>query len=136
MPQSPGPEVAAPALRIRAAREADVPAILRFVPAPVDWATVVSALGAVVATEDEAVRGVLVRWPHPTHVLIERLAVAPHARRGGVGSALLDVAEREAIESGVNAVRAAAGGAHDPFLRRHGYAPIRDGAVLEKRLQP
>ena len=125
-----------PGLRVRTAREADVPAIRRFVPAPVDWATVVSALGAVVAVEDEVVQGVLVRWPHPTHVLIERIAVGPHARRAGVGSVLLDVAEREAIEAGVNAVRSRAGGAHDPFLRRHGYLLSDDGAVLEKRLQP
>lgn len=113
-----------------------MPEIVRFVPAAVDWETVVSALGALVVTQHGVVQAVVVRWPHPTHVLVERIAVAPHARRGGAGSALLDVVEREAIEAGVNAVRARAGGAHDPFLRAHGYSPAGDGDVLEKRLAP
>jgi ribosomal protein S18 acetylase RimI-like enzyme len=108
-------------IRVRAAREADVPAIARLVadafapfvartgivPAPLgtDWPTVVSALGVVVALRDDRVTGVLVRWPHPDHVLVETLAVDPAAQGAGVGTALLDTAERLAIETGVNAVR-------------------------------
>ena len=108
-------------IRVRAAREADVPAIARLVadafapfvartgivPAPLatDWPTVISALGVLVALRDDRVAGVLVRWPHPDHVLVETLAVAPAAQGTGVGTVLLDTAERLAIETGVNAVR-------------------------------
>ena len=108
-------------IRVRAAREADVPAVVRLVadafapfvartgvvPAPLatDWPTVVSALGALVALRDDRVVGVLVRWPHPDHVLVETLAVAPAEQGAGVGTVLLDTAERLAIELGVNAVR-------------------------------
>ena len=136
VPDGAEPRDGRPVLRVRAGREADAAEVARFVPAGLDWAVTVSAMGALVATEDGVVQGVLVRWPHPAHVLVERLAVAPHARRGGVGSLLLDAAEREALESGVNRVRSPAGRAHDPFLRRHGYAPVADGSALEKRLLP
>ena len=107
--------------RVRAARNADVPALQAIVgdafapvtartgirPAPVDtdWETVVWALGAVVATRDDRIVGVLVLWPHPDHVLVETLAVVPEEQGRGVGSALLDRAELVAIESGTNTVR-------------------------------
>jgi len=107
--------------RVRTARNADVPALQALVgsafapftartgirPAPVDtdWETVVSALGAFVATRDDRIVGVLVLWPHPDHVLVETLAVAPEEQGRGIGSALLDRAELTAIEAGTNAVR-------------------------------
>jgi ribosomal protein S18 acetylase RimI-like enzyme len=107
--------------RVRAARNADVPEIEQVVadafaaftsrtgirPAPLatDWPTVVSALGASVATRDERVVGVLVLWPHPDHVLVDVLAVAQEEQGGGIGSALLDRAELLAVETGTNTVR-------------------------------
>lgn len=107
--------------RVRGARNADLPALQAVVaaafapfvdrtgirPAPLDtdWPTVISALGASVATRDDRIVGVLVLWPHPDHVLVETLAVAPEEQGGGVGSALLDRAELAAIESGSNTVR-------------------------------
>ncbi|MFD1722667.1 GNAT family N-acetyltransferase [Amnibacterium endophyticum] len=118
---------------MRAGREADEAELRRFVPDLGDWATAVSALGPLVALTDERVVGVAVRWPHPDHVRLERLAVAPDARRGGVGARLLDAVEREAIEAGVNAVRAAATGGHVPLLLGHGYTHAADG-MLERRL--
>lgn len=120
-------------LRVRAGREADGAAVRRFAPDLGDWATAVSAHGPVVALREDAVVGVAVRWPHPDHVLLERLAVAPDERRSGIGTLLLDVVEREAIESGVNAVRARATGGHVPLLRRSGYGLAAHG-LLEKRL--
>lgn len=132
-------------MRVAAARDADVPGIERLTaraallvdppPPPVDWATVISALGAVVAVRDDRIAGVLVLWPHPDHVRIERLAVDPAARGAGVGSALLDHAELLAIGNGTNAVRlvpdAVTPGAV-AFAIAHGFGEL--GGVLEKRL--
>lgn len=132
-------------VRVHQAREADVPAIERLVgrtgpltdpPAPVlDWATVISALGAVVAILDDRIAGVMVLWPHPGHVRIERFTVDPAARGGGVGSALLDHAELLAIRAGTNAVRLVPDAVTPgvlAFAAGHGFVE-RDG-VLEKRL--
>ena len=107
--------------RVRAARNADVPALQALVagafapftartgqraaPVDTDWETVVWALAGLVATRDDRIVGVLVLWPHPDHVLVETLAVAPEEQGRGVGSALLDRAELTAIEAGTNAVR-------------------------------
>jgi GNAT superfamily N-acetyltransferase len=133
------------AVRVVTAREADVPAIERLVaraallvdpaPPPVDWATTISALGAVVAVLDDRLVGVAVLWPHPDHVRIERFAVDPASRGSGVGRALLDRSELLAIETGTNAVRllpAAVTPGVLAFASTHGFAQ-RDG-VLEKRL--
>jgi GNAT superfamily N-acetyltransferase len=147
-------------IRLRGAREADVPLIRKVVadafapfvartgvrPAPLgtDWATVVSALGAVVALRDDHVVGVLVLWPHPDHVLVETLAVAPTEQGSGVGSALLDRAELLAIETGANAVRLATNAAMAEALDwypRRGFVVLGrwdeqgyDRVHLEKRL--
>jgi ribosomal protein S18 acetylase RimI-like enzyme len=132
-------------VRIQEAREADVPAIERLIertgplaglPGPLlDWTTVISARGAAVAIQHDRIAGVLVLWPHPGHVRIERFAVDPAARGGGVGSALLDHAELLAIGTGTNTVRlvpTAVTPGVVAFASRHGFA-VRDG-VLEKRL--
>jgi len=146
--------------RLRAAREADVPEIVVLVeaafagfvartgvrPAPLrtDWATTVSAHGAVVATRDEHVVGVLVLWPQPDHVLVETLAVLPAEHGTGLGSLLLDRAELTAIERGTNAVRLATNAAMTEareFYSRRGFAERGrwveqgyDRIHLEKRL--
>lgn len=108
-------------VHVRPARETDVPAIRRIVadafapfvagtgvrPAPLetDWPTVVSALGASVAVAGDEVAGVIVQWPHPDHVLIETVAVAPDLQGRGIAGALVDTAELLAIGSGVDVVR-------------------------------
>ena len=146
--------------RVRAARNADVPALQALVagafapftartgvrPAPVatDWETVVWALAAVVATRDDRVVGVVVLWPHPDHVLVETLAVAPEEQGRGVGAALLDRAELTAIESGTNTVRLQTDARMTEALAhwvRRGYAEVGrrpldgvDRVLLEKRL--
>jgi N-acetylglutamate synthase-like GNAT family acetyltransferase len=134
---------------VRTARDADVPEIERLVAragadAPLDWATLISALGVTVATRDDRVAGVLVAWPHPDHVLVDLLAVAPDAQDGRIGTALLDGAELLAIETGADAVRVRADrGAAGPLgvLVQHGFTATAgrasdDGRVLlEKRLR-
>jgi len=146
--------------RVRAARNADIPAIERLVadafaafvtrtgirPAPLghDWTTVISAVGASVATRDERIVGVLVLWPHPDHVLVDTLVIAPEEQGGGIGSALLDRAELTAIETGANAVRLSTIAAMTEalaFTSRRGFTEVgrdvQDGfdrVRLEKRL--
>ncbi|WP_158590032.1 GNAT family N-acetyltransferase [Amnibacterium setariae] len=149
-----------PVTRLRAARDADVPEIAAVVdaafaafvartgirPAPLgtDWPTTISALGALVATREDRVVGVLVLWPHPGHVLVETLAVLPAEHGTGLGSLLLDRAELTAIESGTNAVRLATNAAMTEareFYSRRGFVERGrwtqqgyDRVHLEKRL--
>jgi N-acetylglutamate synthase-like GNAT family acetyltransferase len=106
---------------VRIARNVDIPAIealvaaafdpfvarTGIVPAPLstDWETVISALGASAAVRDDRLVGVLVLWPHPDHVLIDTLAVAPDAQASGVGGLLLEHAGRIALSRDVHVVR-------------------------------
>ncbi|GAA2754618.1 GNAT family N-acetyltransferase [Amnibacterium kyonggiense] len=108
-------------VRVRAARNADVPALERLiedafapftartgiVPAPrsIDWATTISALGAEVAVLADRVVGVLVTWPHPDHLLVDVLAVAPSAQGSGVGRTLLAHARAAAARTGRDRLR-------------------------------
>lgn len=94
---------------MRAARVADVPEIevvvtaafapflartgIRPAPLSIDWPTTLSAAAASVAVMHEHVVGVLVVWPHPDHLLVDTLAVAPEQQGTGVGGALLARAE-------------------------------------------
>ena len=97
-----------------------MPAIERLVdrsgplPPRLDWATVISALGAFVAVQDDRIAGVMVLWPHPDHVRIEAFTVLLAVGTGPVR--LLP----GAVTPGVLA-----------FTQRHGFVD-RDG-VLEKR---
>jgi ribosomal protein S18 acetylase RimI-like enzyme len=85
-----------------------------------------------------------VAWPHPDHVLVETLAVAPGAQGAGIGTALLDRSEILAIEGGSNVVRLSTNAAMTDALaysRRHGFAEVGRGSEhgfdrvhLEKRL--
>jgi ribosomal protein S18 acetylase RimI-like enzyme len=49
--------------------------------------------------------GVLVLVPHPDHLLLESVAVAPDAQGRGIGSALLRVADEQAAAAGLPEVR-------------------------------
>ncbi len=133
---------------MRTARNADVPAIEALVaaafapfvartgirPAPLatDWPTVISALGASVATLDDRIVGVLVVWPHPDHVLVDLLAVGPAEQGRGVGSALLDRAEALAREAGKGALRLHTNAAMREALA---YYPRRDFVETGRRTE-
>ncbi len=58
-----------------------------------------------VAQGATAVVGLLVLVPHDDHLLLENVAVAPPAQGAGIGTALLDLAERRARELGLDEVR-------------------------------
>ena len=123
-------------IRVQRARDADIPAIERLAVRTgplhplLDWATVISALGAFVAIADDRIAGVMVLWPHPDHARIEAFMIDPAARGAGVGGALLDHAEStgggsvrllaDAVTPGVRA-----------FAAGRGYV-LLDG-VLERR---
>jgi GNAT superfamily N-acetyltransferase len=132
-------------VRVQEAREADVPAIERLIqrtalltdppPPLLDWTTVISARGAVVAIQGDRVAGVMVLWPHPGHVRVERFTIDPLARGAGVGGALLDHAELLAIAGGTNTVHLVPGAVTPgvlAFAARRGF--VERDAVLEKRL--
>ena len=145
---------------MRIARNADIPSIeavvadafaafteeTGIVPAPVatDWVTVISALGISVATRDEEIVGVLVMWPHPDHVLVETIAVAPSEQGSGVGTGLLDRSEALALETGSRTVRLYTNAAMTQALSyypRRGFTEIGrttehgfDRVFFEKRL--
>lgn len=123
-------------VRVRRARDADVAAVATvvsdafapfvartgIVPEPVrtDWPTVVSAAGARVAVSGERVVGVLVVWPHPDHLLLELVAVAPDVRGSGVGRILMDHAEREARDLELPAIRLYTNAAMTDAVAYHG----------------
>ena len=91
--------------------------------------------------------GIMIYREESAHLCL--FAVQPHARRRGVGTAMLHWLERVAEVAGV--VRLGLEARHDnaqalAFYRRHGYAQaalvvgmyqgIEDGVRLEKRLSP
>ena len=131
---------------MRAARDADVPAIEQLVdqafavyadrmpvpPAPTvaDYATLVSAMGVRVAETDAAVVGMLVLWPHPDHVLVETVAVAPAEQGRGIGALLMATAEREAAAAGLAELRLytnAVMGENLAWYARHGWVETGRG---------
>jgi N-acetylglutamate synthase-like GNAT family acetyltransferase len=83
------------------------PPVLGVTPAPLtaDYAALVAAGQVHVAEQDGSVVGVLVLEAHPDHLLVENVAVAPSAQGHGVGSTLLDWAEREAADRGLADLR-------------------------------
>ena len=76
-----------------------------------------SPQGARVAVRDGEVVGLLVAWPRPRSLLVERLAVHPDDVE--TLDALLAVAERDASERGLGVVRVDTDAEHAaPFVRR------------------
>jgi ribosomal protein S18 acetylase RimI-like enzyme len=107
--------------RIRAATNADVPAIRQIVeeayrhyiprigkpPAPMldDYAARVSE-GVVWVIEDGiGLTGVIVLLPRPDYLLLDNIAVAPNRQRSGLGRRLLAFAEAEAVRRGCPEIR-------------------------------
>jgi ribosomal protein S18 acetylase RimI-like enzyme len=77
----------------------------RPMPMLADYGAVVADQETWVAVEDGAVVGVLVLEPEPDSLLVENVAVAPHAQGRGVGRLLLDHAEDRAREHGAGDIR-------------------------------
>jgi len=142
----------ADACQIRAARSADLAAVLRLeAQAFADpWSMGMFRAHLddlfLVAELDERVTGYLVgRTAHPEAEILN-VAVAPGARRRGIGRALLDAAllrlERDGIDVVVLEVRASNAGAqrlyevagfHPVGVRRGYYAAPREDALVLRR---
>jgi N-acetylglutamate synthase-like GNAT family acetyltransferase len=124
----------------RRATTADVAAIERLVgdafghyverigrpPAPMthDYRGLVDTARVWVIDGAEGVAGVLVTMPQEDHLLLDTVAVSPHAQGGGYGAALLTRAELDAAELGLPEVRLYTNLAMTEnltFYPRHGY---------------
>jgi GNAT superfamily N-acetyltransferase len=147
---------------LRPARPADVPelrevaeaAYARYTPrigrpaAPVsaDYAGAVGRGEVWVAAGDRQILGLLVLIERPGHLLLENVAVRPAAQGQGIGSRLLELAEREAARLGLAEIRLYTNAAMTENLAyypRHGYVRThraeQDGfqrVFFAKRLAP
>jgi N-acetylglutamate synthase-like GNAT family acetyltransferase len=76
-------------------------------PAPMgaDYVALIEAGSVWVAELAGQIVGVLVLHAYPDHLLIENVAVSPDAQGGGIGTCLLDVADREAVAEGLGEIR-------------------------------
>jgi len=99
-----------------------------------------------IAEDDGTAVGVLVLVPHPDHLLLESVAVAPDAQGRGIGSALLRFADEQAAAAGLPEVRLYTHERMTTNIRRyerHGYRETHrareDGfqrVFLTKRIVP
>lgn len=76
----------------------------RAPPMDVDYSAAL-ARGEVFVAEHESIVGVIVLVGHPQHLLVENVAVHTREQGKGIGSALLDFAERRAQIKGLPRVR-------------------------------
>jgi GNAT superfamily N-acetyltransferase len=95
-------------------------------PAPVtaDYAGAVGRGEVWVAAGDRQITGLLVLIERPGHLLLENVAVRPSAQGQGIGSRLLELAEREAARLGLTEIRLYTNAAMTENLAyypRHGY---------------
>jgi N-acetylglutamate synthase-like GNAT family acetyltransferase len=77
-----------------------------------------------VLVDDDSIVGMLLTEDHGDHLLLETVAVAPSAQGNGYGGLLLERAERDAVELGLNEVRLYTNEAMTEnltFYPRHGY---------------
>ncbi|MGX9790807.1 GNAT family N-acetyltransferase [Mycobacterium sp. MMS18-G62] len=135
---------------IRRATAADLPGIRQLIadaytkyierigrpPAPMtaDYAAALEHSRVWVLVRDDAIVGALVTECHPDHLLLETVAVAPHAQGKGYGRLLLERAESDAVELGLTEVRLYTNEAMTEnlsFYPRHGYTEtaraVQDG---------
>ena len=98
----------------------------------------------------KSIAGYVVAWYVLDEGEVANLAVAPSARRQGIGSALLDAAIRESIDRGVSdlylevresnqsARRLYASRGFEEVSRRKGYyrSPVEDALILRRTLKP
>ena len=118
-------DAAAASAITRAAYARWVPIIGRE-PAPMSADLAASADAGLlwVAEDGGAAVGVLVLVPHPDHLLLESVAVAPDAQGRGIGTALLRFADEQAAAAGLPEVRLYTHEAMTTNIRlyeRHGY---------------
>jgi N-acetylglutamate synthase-like GNAT family acetyltransferase len=76
-------------------------------PAPMgaDYVALIETGSVWVAELAGRIVGVLVLHACPDHLLIDNVAVTPDAQGGGIGTCLLDVADREAVAAGLGEIR-------------------------------
>jgi N-acetylglutamate synthase-like GNAT family acetyltransferase len=76
-------------------------------PAPMgaDYVALIEAGSVWVAEVAGQIVGVLVLQAYPDHLLIENVAVSPDAQGGGIGTCLIELAEREAVAAGLGEIR-------------------------------
>lgn len=74
-------------------------------PVSADYAGAIGRGEVWVAAGDGEIAGLLVLIARPDHLLLENIAVRPSAQGLGVGSALLDLADREAARLGRTEIR-------------------------------
>lgn len=94
-------------------------------PISADYAGAIGRDEAWVAVEDGEILGLLVLIARPDHLLLENVAVRPSLQGRGVGSALLDLADREAARLGLAEIRLYTNVVMTENLAwypRHGYA--------------
>jgi ribosomal protein S18 acetylase RimI-like enzyme len=94
-------------------------------PISADYAGAIGRDEAWVAVEDGEILGLLVLIARPDHLLLENVAVRPSLQGRGVGSALLDLADREAARLGLTEIRLYTNVVMTENLAwypRHGYA--------------
>ncbi len=101
-------------------------------PAPMtaDYGRIVETGQAWVAERDDRIVGLLVLEPAQDHLLLESVAVAPHAQGLGVGGRLLQLAEEQARVHGLPEVRLYTNEAmveNLAYYPRHGYRETHRG---------
>jgi ribosomal protein S18 acetylase RimI-like enzyme len=78
---------------------------LRPQPMDADYTSEVTTKPVWVAERGAELLGVIVLTPHPHHLGVDNVAVAPEAQGLGIGSHLLEIAERQAHEAGLSEIR-------------------------------
>jgi ribosomal protein S18 acetylase RimI-like enzyme len=92
-----------------------------------DYAARIAAGQVIVAEDAGTVLSLLVTEAHPTHLLIDNVAVSPAAQGRGLGAALLAEAERQAVRQGLAQLRLythAKMAANIARYRRAGFAEV------------
>jgi ribosomal protein S18 acetylase RimI-like enzyme len=118
----------------RLAREAYSGYIIRIgrEPAPIraDYVAAIATGMVWVAVDEAAVVGMIVLKDERDHILLENVAVLPHAQGRGIGSRLLGFAETIAAANGLQEIRLYTNEAMTEnlgFYKRHGYVETRRG---------
>ena len=70
-----------------------------------DYATLIREGRLYVGKHGDVVQGLLVLLPQDDAMLLDNVAVAPEAQGLGLGRALLDLAERAAVEAGYHVIK-------------------------------